>query len=476
MRDSVSAALKGFRLRAVPNRWSLMFGVASLACLSVLVVTGIFLLFFYDPSTATITYRGEYGPLQGVTVSRAFNSTMHISFEVRGGLLMRQAHHWAALVLPATLMLQMLSCFFTGGFRKPRRLGWLLLCLTFLLALAAGWSGYALPDDMLSGTGLRIVEGIVIGLPVVGTRLSSLLIGGEFPGELITHLYWVHILVVPFGLLLVLLARLFAAHRTRPPQSAGPGRTEENTVGLRLFPTAAVKAGGYFLLTTSVLVLMAGLLTISPIWSLGPSSPSNASAGSQPDWYTGFLDGALRLVPPGWEVVWFGTTWPLAVLIPQAVIGLFLTLVVAYPFVEGRLTGDNAEHHLLERPRDTPTRTGAGVAGLVFFGTLLTAGSTDLIAVQFHLSIEGLVHFLQVLLVLGPMTAFALTRRICLGLQAKDSEILLHGIATGTIVRLPNGGYREIHRPPAAREIARLTSPGAAPSSASTPPAPGNGW
>ena len=469
MRDSVSAALTGFRLRAVPNRWSLMFGVASLACLSVLVVTGIFLLVFYDPSTATITYRGEYGPLQGVPVSRAFSSTMHISFEVRGGLLMRQAHHWAALVLPATLMLQMLSSFFTGGFRKPRRLGWLLLCLTFLLALAAGWSGYALPDDMLSGTGLRIVEGIVIGIPVVGTRLSSILIGGEFPGELITHLYWVHILVVPFGLLLVLLARLLAAHRTRPPHSPGPGRTEDNTVGLRLFPTAAVKAGGYFLLTTGVLVLMAGLLTISPIWLLGPSSPSNASAGSQPDWYTGFLDGALRLVPPGWEVVWFGTTWPLAVLIPQAVIGLFLTLVAAYPFVEGRLTGDTAEHHLLDRPRDTPTRTGAGVAGLVFFGTLLTAGSTDLIAVQFHLSIEGLVHLLQVLLVLGPMTAFALTRRICLGLQAKDSEILAHGIATGTIVRLPNGGYQEIHRPPTAREMARLTTRGDAPASASTP-------
>jgi quinol---cytochrome-c reductase cytochrome b subunit len=449
------------RRRAVPNRWSFMFGVASLACLTVLVVTGIFLLFFYDPSTATIKYEGSYAPLQGVEVSRAFNSTLNISFEVRGGLLMRQAHHWAALVLPATLMLQMLSTFFAGGFRRPRRLGWVLLCFTFLLALAAGWSGYALPDDMLSGTGLRIVEGIVIGIPVVGTRLSTLLVGGQFPGDLVTHLYWVHILIVPVGLLPVVVARMLVARRTGLPQVRGPGRTEGNTVGLPLLPTAAVKAVGYLLLTTGVLILMAGTLTISPIWLLGPSSPANASAGSQPDWYTGFLDGALRLVPPGWEVVWSGRTWPLAVLIPQAVVGIFLTLVVAYPWLEGWLTGDTTEHHLLDRPRDAPTRTGAGVAGIVFFGTLSIAGSTDLLAVTFHLTIEGLDHFLQVLVILGPVAAFVLTRQICLGLQARDRETVQHGVATGTIVRLPNGGYQEIHRPPTERELARITGGGA---------------
>ena len=458
-----AAAMEELRHRAVPLHWSNLFGAVALACLAVITVTGVVLMFHYTPSGATVGYEGAYPTLHGAEVSKAFASTMHISFEVPGGLALRQAHHWAALLLPAALLAQLLVTFFTGAFRRPRRAGWVLLFLLLIAALAGGWSGYALPDDMLSGTGLRIVEGITLGIPVVGTQLKDLLFGGQFPGEIIERLYPLHLVVVP-AMIALIVVRVALLARHRPPQFAGPGRTRANVVGMPLFPNAAARAGGLFLIVSGVLMLIASTVTINPIWLYGPASPGDAGAGSQPDWYTGFLDGALRLVPPGWEVVAFDRTWTLAVLVPLAVIGVFLLLVAVYPFLEERTTGDRGEHHLLDRPRNMPTRTGIGVAGLVFYGTLWAAGSADLIADAFSLSIEGVVLALQVVLIVGPAIGFTLAQRVCLGLQQKDRDLVLHGFETGRIVRLPGGEYIEVHEPVDRVERWRLLEAGSRPS------------
>ena len=439
-------ALADLRHRTVPVHWSNLFGVIAFACLVVIMVTGVILMFHYVPSSATVVYDGRVPTLHGQEVSKAFASTLHISFEVPGGLLIRQAHHWAALLLPAALIAQLLVTYFTGAFRKPRRAAWVLLFLILITALAGGWSGYALPDDMLSGTGLRIFEGILLGIPIVGTWLKDLFFGGLFPGQIIENLYPIHMAVVPVALVLLLAVRTAVLYRRKPPQFAGPGRTEANVVGIPLVPTAAARAGGLFLVVTGILLLISVTVTINPIWLYGPASPGNAGAGSQPDWYTGFLDGALRLVPPGWEIVAFDRTWTLALLVPLAVITIFLLLVAAYPFIEGWITGDDREHHLLDRPRNTPTRTGLGVAGIVFYGTLWLAGSADLIAVAFSLTIEGIVLALQVLLIAGPIIAFSVARRVCIALQRKDRDVLLHGFETGRIVRLPGGEYVEVHQ------------------------------
>lgn len=438
--------LEELRHRTVPVHWSNMFGVIAFACLVVIMVTGVILMFFFTPSSATVEYDGRVPTLHGQEVSKAFASTLHITFEVPGGLLIRQAHHWAALLLPAALIGQLLVTFFTGGFRKPRRAGWVLLFLILITALAGGWSGYALPDDMLSGTGLRIFEGILLGIPVVGTWLKDLFFGGQFPGQIIENLYPIHIAVVPALLVALLALRIAIMYRVKPPQFSGPGRTDENVVGIPLVPNAAARAGGLFLIVTGILLLVSVTVTINPVWLYGPASPGNAGAGSQPDWYTGFLDGALRLVPPGWEFVLFDRTWTLALLAPLAVITVFLLLVAAYPFIEGWITGDQREHHLLDRPRNTPTRTGLGVAGIVFYGTLWAAASADLMAVALSLTIEGVVLTMQVLLVAGPIIAFMVTRRVCIALQRKDRELLLHGFETGRIVRLPGGEYVEVHQ------------------------------
>ncbi|WP_431245896.1 cytochrome b [Leifsonia xyli] len=402
-------------------------------------------------------------------MSKALQSTLAISFELPGGLLVRQAHHWAALLLPAALILQLAVTFFTGAFRPPRRLAWLLLFGLLLTALAGGWSGYALPDDMLSGTGLRIVEGIVLGIPVVGTWLSALLFGGEFPGRIIENLYPIHVAVVPVLLIVLMAARARSAYVNGPAQFAGPGRTEERIVGVPVWPNLAVRAGGLLALVTGGILLLAATVTISPVWLYGPSSPGDASAGSQPDWYTGFLDGALRLVPPGWEVEWLGRTWTPAILLPLLVVGLFLLAIAVYPFVEEWVTGDHAEHHLLDRPRNEPTRTGLGVAALVFYGALWGAGSADLVATHFHLTVESVVAWYQAMVVLGPFVAFLLTRRVCLALQKRDRDILLHGYETGRIVRLPGGEYAEVHGRVDAVERYRLAGPAAAHGAAAHP-------
>ena len=183
--------------RRVHLRWSNLFGVVTFACLLVLAVTGVLLATWYTPSNELVTYDGPYEPLQGATVTAAFDSTMRISFEHTGGLLLRQTHHWAALVMPASMIMQLLITFFTGGFRRPRRVSWVLLVVAFILVLAAGWSGYALPDDMLSGTGLRIVEGVVLSIPFVGTWVASWMFGGPFPGQIIENLYPVHAVLAP---------------------------------------------------------------------------------------------------------------------------------------------------------------------------------------------------------------------------------------------------------------------------------------
>jgi ubiquinol-cytochrome c reductase cytochrome b subunit len=455
-----TAFVGSLRHRAVPTHWTGLFGVITMACVVVLLVSGVFLMFFYTPSSATVTYRGGYAPLHGVEMSKAFASTLGVSFDVRGGLLLRQAHHWAALLLPAALILQLAATFFTGAFRRPRQWNWVLLFLILIAALAAGWSGYALPDDLLSGTGLRIVEGIVLGIPIVGTGAATLLFGGGFPGRVIENLYVIHLLVSA-GLIALIAARLRSGWVHGPVQFPARGRGEDAVVGVPLLPTAATRAFGLFATVCGLLVVVSATVTVGPVWLYGPSSPSDVSAGSQPDWYTGFLDGALRLVPPGWELEIGGYTLTLAVLVPLAVVGAFLLAIVAYPFLEGWILRDRGEHRIpatrmLDRPRNVPTRTGLGVGAIAFYGVLWGAASSDLLATHFRLSLEGVIVAFQVLVLVAPPFAFVLTRRVCLGLRRRDREVLVHGFETGRIVRMPGGEYVEQHRPVDVYERWRL--------------------
>jgi ubiquinol-cytochrome c reductase cytochrome b subunit len=392
-------------------------------------------------------------------MSAAMASTLDISFDIRGGLLMRQVHHWAALLFVAAIGIHMLRVFFTGAFRKPRELNWVIGFVLFILAMAEGFTGYSLPDDLLSGNGLRIIDGIIKGIPVIGTWTSYLFFGGEFPGtDIVGRLFVLHIMLLPALVIALIGIHLVLMVINKHTQFAGPGRTNDNVVGVPIMPIFAAKAGGFFFIVFGVIVLIASFFSINAVWVYGPYDPSPVSAGTQPDWYIGFADGALRLVPPGWEFVLGGWTVSLNILVPVLVLGLFIVAVLLYPFIEAWITGDKREHHIAERPRNNPTRTAIGAAGVTFYAVMWAAASSDLMATHFMLSLEGVTHALQVLLFAGPVIAYFVTKRTCIALQKKDREIALHGYESGRIVRLPGGEYIEVHQPLNAYDRWRLVS------------------
>jgi ubiquinol-cytochrome c reductase cytochrome b subunit len=458
-RTSISGLVRELGRKIFPDHWSFMLGEVALYSFIVILLTGTFLTFFFQASMAEVTYNGSYLPLKGIDMSAAMNSTLNLSFDIRGGLLMRQIHHWAALLFVASIGLHMLRIFFTGAFRKPRELNWVIGFVLFILALAEGFTGYSLPDDLLSGNGLRIIDGLVKGLPVIGTWTSYLLFGGEFPGTAIVgRLYTLHILLLPAILVAALGVHLLLLVINKHTQFAGPGKTNDNVVGVPIMPVFAAKAGGFFFIVFGVIVLMASFFTINPIWLYGPYDPSPISAGTQPDWYIGFADGALRLVPTGWGFDLGQYTVSLNIIAPVLVLGVFLVVVAIYPFIEAWVTGDKREHHIADRPRNAPTRTAIGAAGVTFYAVLWAAASSDLIATHFMLTIENVILSLQILLILGPIIAYLVTKRVCVGLQKKDREIALHGYESGRIVRLPGGEYIEVHEQLSDYERWRLVS------------------
>ena len=458
-RTSISGAVSFLGRKIFPDHWSFMLGEVALYSFVAILISGTFLTFFFDPSMTHVTYEGSYVPLKGIGMSVAYHSALDISFDIRGGLLMRQVHHWSALLFVASIGLHMLRVFFTGAFRKPRELNWVIGFLLFILAMAEGFTGYSLPDDLLSGNGLAIINGMVKGIPIVGTWISYFLFGGLFPGtDIVPRLYILHIMLLPAILIATLGLHMVLLIINKHTQFAGPGRTKENVVGSPIMPVFAAKAGGFFFLVFGTIMLIASLVTINPIWNYGPYDPSPVSAGTQPDWYIGFADGALRLVPPGWEFELFGFTVTMAILVPLVIMLGFLALVALYPFIEAWITGDKREHHMAERPRNNPTRTAIGVAGIIFYAVMWAAASSDLMATHFSLNVFYVIHVLQALLILGPIIGFWITKRIAIGLQKKDREIVLHGFESGRIVRRPGGEFIEVHEPLDEYERWRLTS------------------
>jgi ubiquinol-cytochrome c reductase cytochrome b subunit len=447
-RTSVSGLLKELSRKVFPDHWSFMLGEIALWAFVVVFISGTFLIFFFQASMVPTHYTGAYAPMRGMEMTAAFDSALRISFDIRGGLLVRQIHHWAALVFVAGIGLHMLRVFFTGSFRKPRELNWVIGFVLFILAMAEGFTGYSLPDDLLSGNGLRIIDGMIKGLPLIGTWTSFMLFGGEFPGtDIIGRLYTLHILILPMLVIALIVVHLMLMIINKHTQFAGPGRTNDNVVGYPMMPVYAAKMGGFFFIVFGVIVVLGTFFQILPFWIYGPYDPSPISAGTQPDWYIGFADGALRLAPPNWDVVMFDRTWSFGIIVPVVVMGLFIVTVAIYPFLEAWVTGDKREHHIAERPRNSATRTAIGVAGMIFYAVLWAAASSDLIATHFMLTMEGVIHSLQALLLLGPISGYFITKRICIALQKKDREIVLHGFESGRIVRLPGGEFVEVHQP-----------------------------
>jgi len=434
--------------KVYPDHWSFLLGEIALYSFIVLLLSGTYLTFFFDASMRDVFYAGSYAPLRGVQMSAAYDSALRLSFDVRGGLFMRQLHHWAALLFVAAIIVHLLRIFFTGAFRRPRETNWIIGVVMLVLALLMGVTGYSLPDDLLSGTGLRIISAILLSIPVIGTWVHFAVFNGDYVGEqIIGRFYIAHVLLIPAILLALIAVHLIVLVKQKHTQFPGPGRTENNVVGNRLFPTFATKATGLVFVVFGVCGLLAGLVQINPIWLWGPYNPAQVSAASQPDWYIGFLDGSTRLFP-AWDIDLPGNYQIPALFWPTVVVaGAMFTVLALYPMIERKLTKDTASHHLLQRPRDVPVRTALGAMSLAFYLVLWISGGNDVIAAKFDISLNAMTWFGRIGMIVIPPIAYVVAYRICLGLQMHDREVLEHGIETGVIRRLPNGSFIEVHQP-----------------------------
>jgi ubiquinol-cytochrome c reductase cytochrome b subunit len=440
--------VRTFFKKVFPDHWTFLLGEIALYSFIILLLTGTFLALFFQPSMSQVIYHGSYTRLDGVRMSEAYASTLNITFDVRGGLLMRQIHHWAADLFMAAIMVHMLRVFFTGAYRKPRDVNWLIGIILFTLGMVEGLFGYSLPDDLLSGTGIRILEGVLQAIPIVGTYLAFFLFGGQFPGtDIIPRLYVLHILLIPGIILGLVAAHLFIMFHQKHTQMPGKGHTEANVVGQPMYPYFMIKTGAFFFFVFGVLALMATFFQVNPVWLYGPYNPVSISAGSQPDFYMGFLEGAMRMFPSWtWDIAGHTVAWD--VLIPALVpLGLLFTGAALWPFIERWATGDYSEHNVNDRPRNAPTRTGVGVAAVALWIVGMLEGANDLIAVHLDIPLYTITWVSRFAIFLVPALSYYLTKRICLGLQRKDRDLLEHGLETGIIRQLPDGEFIEVHRP-----------------------------
>jgi ubiquinol-cytochrome c reductase cytochrome b subunit len=445
-RLNATSFLKRNLKKVFPDHWSFMLGEIALYAFVLIVLTGIFLTFFFVASPQEVTYSGPYEPMQGQTVSAAYDSVLRITFEVRAGLVMRQTHHWSALLFMAATVAHLLRVFFTGAFRRPRELSWIVGVLLLLTGIGAGFTGYSLPDDLLSGSGLRIIYSAVLSIPFVGSWLAFLFFGGEFPAsELLSRLFVLHVLLIPLGIMALLGAHLAMVWHQTHTQFPAPGRSEDTVSGTPVWPKFALKSIGLALVTWAVATLLGGLVQINPVWLYGPFVPYTASSPAQPDFYAGWLEGLLRLWP-NWEVVVLGHTVGELFLPAVVVPGIVFTVLLAWPFLEAKMTHDREWHHFAQRPRDAPVRSALGAAGVTFFTVLTLAGSNDVLAKFLQIEVDSLNAILRVALLVLPLGAGFVTYRVCRDLGRTDPHPIRRP-GRSRVHRSASGGYEPDHGP-----------------------------
>ncbi|SDZ20865.1 menaquinol-cytochrome c reductase cytochrome b subunit precursor [Micromonospora pattaloongensis] len=407
-----------------PDHWSFMLGEIALYSFITLILTGVYLTLFFDASSADRVYHGSYAPLDGTTTSAAYASTVRLSWDVRAGLLIRQTHHWAALAFVAAIVLHLSRIFFTGAFRKPREINWLIGVTMLALALANGFTGYSMPDDLLSGLGLRILTSVVESIPVIGTWLVTLALGGEFPSDdMIPRMFITHVLLVPAVLVALVSLHLGILVRQKHSQFPGPGRTEHNVVGSRLWPGYTLRTLALFAWVLAVLFALGGLVQINPVWLYGPFAPAESTSPAQPDWYIAWGDGALRLFP-AWEFRIAGYLVP-APFFPGVVLGgLSFAALYLWPFIERWRTGDHQPHQLLDRPRNHPVRLGIGVGALTFYVALVVAAGDDILARLLRVPLYDLLALFRVLVLVLPILAGILAFLIARALRRSEAASL----------------------------------------------------
>ncbi|MGA9885602.1 MAG: cytochrome bc complex cytochrome b subunit [Candidatus Acidiferrales bacterium] len=407
-----------------PDHWSFLLGEIALYSFVLLVITGVFLAMFFDASSATVVYHGSYKALEGVSVSAAYSSVLHISFDVAAGLLIRQMHHWAALVFVAAIVLHLARIFFTAAYRRPREINWVIGLTLLLLAMGNGFFGYSIGGDLLSGTGLRIAYSILLSIPLIGPWLTFIFFGGIVPtSAAIPRMYAIHVFIIPAILTAFLALHLCIIWRQKHTNYPGPGRTDRSIVGSRLWPSYAAKSFGLCFLVFAFIAALGALVQINPVWIYGPDNRAAVLPSAQPDWYLGWMEGALRLFPG--VHLWLGHWLIPEIFFPGILFPvLIFVFLYAYPFIEKFFVpGANEPHNVLRLPYQQPFHTAFGCAAFVFLLVLFFAGSDDVIAVASGGSVVAIRTILRVLVFVAPAVTAVLAYGACLLVRRRHSGL-----------------------------------------------------
>jgi cytochrome b-561 len=400
--------------KAFPVADSFLLGEIALFNFLVLVLTGLFLGFFYEPSTAEVTYQGSVLRYQDETVPEAFASVLRITYDIPYGMFVRRMHHWAAHLFVAAIALHMLRVFFTGAYRNPREPNWLVGTTLAALSMFASYTGYALPFDEFATTATGIGHSIARSVPIVGDALAGVVFGGTFPsGATIPRLYFLHVLVLPtaiallIGLHLAILVRQKHTELPRQREIAGPEPVDRDDdsvlVGLPAVPNQAAISIVVCCLLLAVLSLLAGLLPVHNVAAYGPNDPTSTPSPIMPDWFLMWGYGFLKLVPSWLQVELFGITISTEFIGGALLPGLVFGLVLLWPFVD---TVPEPVHFTAD-PLDRPWQTAAGIAGVVFVMVASVAGMDVFVADLLGTTTAALTPALAGLLVFGPLLAGA---------------------------------------------------------------------
>ncbi|MBF6594149.1 MAG: cytochrome bc complex cytochrome b subunit [Thermaceae bacterium] len=354
--------------KAFPVHHTFFLGEITLFAFVVLVLTGIFLTFNYEPSTRLIKVAGYTDPVQA-----AYASILYID-SLPFGAVIRSVHHWSAHIMIAAAFLHLLRILLSGAYKKPRELNWIIGMLMLVTSIVVAFTGYALPYDNYAVTATRIGHGIAQSVPWVGVAVAQIMFGGDFPGSdhSIPRLFSLHVLWLPLALMGLIGAHLLIMVKQKHTQpkyaeKVAPGKI----LGVPLFPQQAVMSGVLFLVYVAVVTLIAGGFLAHPVEAYGPLSANTPAV--KPDWYFLWIYGLLKIIPSHWEFTIplfnggkFGPEFWGGVLIPS----ILLVGGLLIPFFS--VTKDGQKQRYLELPSQKPVRTSLTIAGLMFLimGTL----------------------------------------------------------------------------------------------------------
>ena len=385
--------------KAFPAEDSFLLGEVAIFCFLFLVLSGVFLGFFYEPSTSDVEYDGSVAEFQGEEMPEAFVSVLHITYTVPFGMFIRRLHHWAAHLFVASIGLHMLRVFFTGAYRNPRELNWVVGTGLAVLAMGAAYTGYALPFDEFAATATSIGYNLTVSVPLVGDFFGEIIFGGEFPtSATIPRLYFLHVLIIPAAIAvgiavhMVILIRQKHTEAPREDDVSGGGRAVDRDddsviVGLPAVPNQAAVSAVVFFLTAATLSALAGLLPVHNVAEYGPNDPASTPALIMPDWFLMWVYGFLKLLPE-WMAFSVGpvhvsTEFLGGVFLPSLV---FLA-IVAWPFLDR-----TDPVHFTADPLARPRQTAVGVAAVAFVMIASIAGMNNILAAQVLGTTTGVVN------------------------------------------------------------------------------------